>query len=47
MKFTLNLDKVKIKIGQLHKHDGSRTKKMCRLQIEWLSKYVVGVKAHE
>ena len=45
--FTVNLDRVKVRIGQMDRHDGLRTKYTCRPRTKYLSTYVVRVDAHE
>ena len=45
--FIVNLDKVKVRIGQIYRHNGYRTKYTCRLRTEWLSTHMVRVQAHE
>ena len=45
--FTVNLDRVKVRIGQMYKHDGPRTKHTCRQRTEYLNIYVVRMEAHK
>ena len=45
--FTVNLDRVKVRIGQMYRHDGSRIKHTCRPRTEYPSICVVRVEAHE
>ena len=46
-KFTVNLDRVKVRFGQMYRHDDLRSKYMYRLRTEYSSTYVVRVDAHE
>ena len=45
--FTVNMDRVKVRIGQMDRHDGLRTKRTCRPRTKYPSTYVVRVDAHE
>ena len=45
--FTVNLDRVKVRIGQMDRHDDLRTKYTCRPRTKYLSTYVVRVDTHE
>ena len=45
--FTLNLDKVKVRFGQMYRHDDLRSKHMYRPRTEYSSTYAVRVDAHE
>ena len=45
--FTVNLDRVKVRIGQMDRHDSLRTKDTYRQRTKYLSTYVVRVDAHK
>ena len=45
--FTVNLDRVKVRFGQMYRHDDLRSKHMYRPRTEYSSTYVVRVDAHE
>ena len=45
--FTMNLGRVKVRIGQMDRHDGLRTKHTCRPRIKHPSTDLVRVGAHE
>ena len=45
--FTVNLDRVKVRIGQMDRHDDLGTKYTCRPRTKYLNTYVVRVDAHE
>ena len=46
-RFIVILDRVKVRIGQMDRHDGLRTNHTCRLRTKYLSTYVVRVNAHK
>ena len=45
--FAVNLDRAKVRIGQMDRHDGFRTKHTRRPRTKYPSTYVVRVDAHE
>ena len=45
--FTVNLARVKVRIGQMDRHDDLRTKYTCRPRTNFQSTYVIRVDAHE
>ena len=45
--FIVNMDRVKVIIGQMDRHDGLRTKHTCRPPTKYPSKYMVRAEAHE
>ena len=45
--FRVILDRVKVRTGQMYRHDGSRTKHTCRPWTEYPSTYVVRVEVHK
>ena len=45
--FTVNLDRVKVRFGQMYTHNDLRSKHMYRPGTKYSSTYVVRVDAHE